>query len=61
MKVTFCCTGTPPEPWLQGLRNALPQAAVTSTSFLLSTGETFPSTSARTRMVVQPPLDLPIA
>jgi len=24
MKLVFCCTGTPPEPWLQGLRAALP-------------------------------------
>ena len=29
MRVTFCCTGTKPEPWLAGLRLALPQAEVT--------------------------------
>ena len=28
MKITFCCTGTEPEPWLAGLRAALPQAWV---------------------------------
>ena len=28
MKVTFCCTGTKPEPWLDGLRAALPGAQV---------------------------------
>ena len=28
MKVTFCCTGTKPEPWLDGLRAALPSAEV---------------------------------
>lgn len=28
MKITFCCTGTEPEPWLAGLRAALPQAEV---------------------------------
>ena len=28
MKVTFCCTGTKPEPWLDGLRAALPGAEV---------------------------------
>lgn len=28
MKLTFCCTNTPPEPWLQGLRAALPGADV---------------------------------
>ncbi len=28
MNITFCCTGTKPEPWLQGLRAALPGAAV---------------------------------
>lgn len=28
MKVTFCCTGTQPEPWLDGLRAALPGAEV---------------------------------
>ena len=28
MKVTFCCTDTPPQPWLQGLRQALPGAEV---------------------------------
>jgi glyoxylate/hydroxypyruvate reductase A len=28
MKITFCCTGTEPEPWLAGLRAALPQAQV---------------------------------
>jgi glyoxylate/hydroxypyruvate reductase A len=25
MRITFCCTGTAPEPWLQGLRAALPE------------------------------------
>jgi len=29
MRITFCCTGTAPEPWLQGLRAALPEAEVT--------------------------------
>ena len=28
MKITFCCTGTKPEPWLAGLRSALPGADV---------------------------------
>jgi glyoxylate/hydroxypyruvate reductase len=28
MNITFCCTGTPAEPWLAGLRAALPEAAV---------------------------------
>lgn len=28
MKITFCCTGTKPEPWLAGLRAALPGAQV---------------------------------
>jgi len=28
MKITFCCTGTKPEPWLKGLRAALPGAEV---------------------------------
>jgi glyoxylate/hydroxypyruvate reductase A len=28
MKVTFCCTNTKPEPWLQGLRAALPDTQV---------------------------------
>ena len=28
MKIAFCCTGTEPEPWLAGLRAALPQARV---------------------------------
>jgi glyoxylate/hydroxypyruvate reductase A len=28
MKITFCCTGTKPEPWLVGLRAALPGADV---------------------------------
>lgn len=28
MKITFCCTGTKPEPWLVGLRSALPGAEV---------------------------------
>jgi len=28
MKITFCCTGTEPEPWLAGLRSALPTAQV---------------------------------
>lgn len=28
MKVTFCCTGTKAEPWLEGLRTALPHAEV---------------------------------
>jgi len=27
--ITFCCTATAPEPWLQGLRAALPGAEVT--------------------------------
>ncbi len=29
MRITFCCTGTAPEPWLLGLRAALPEAEVT--------------------------------
>jgi len=29
MKITFCCTDTKPEPWLQGLQSALPQAHIT--------------------------------
>lgn len=28
MRITFCCTGTAPEPWLQGLHAALPGADV---------------------------------
>ena len=28
MKIAFCCTGTKPEPWLSGLRAALPGAEV---------------------------------
>ena len=28
MNITFCCTNTPAEPWLQGLRAALPGACV---------------------------------
>jgi glyoxylate/hydroxypyruvate reductase A len=28
MRITFCCTGTKAEPWLQGLRAALPEATV---------------------------------
>ena len=28
MNITFCCTHTDPEPWLAGLRMALPQAQV---------------------------------
>ena len=28
MKITFCCTDTKPEPWLQGLASALPQADI---------------------------------
>ena len=30
MNITFCCTDTKAEPWLQGLRAALPQAHVTA-------------------------------
>lgn len=29
MKITFCCAGTPAEPWLASLRQALPQAQLT--------------------------------
>jgi len=29
MKITFCCTGTKPEPWLAGLHAVLPGAEVT--------------------------------
>lgn len=29
MKITFCCTDTPSEPWLQGLACALPGADIT--------------------------------
>ena len=28
MRISFCCTGTKPEPWLDGLRAALPNAIV---------------------------------
>ena len=28
MKITYCCTGTNPEPWLEGLRAAFPGADV---------------------------------
>ena len=28
LRIAFCCTRTEPEPWLQGLRAALPQAQV---------------------------------
>ncbi|MGH6626770.1 MAG: glyoxylate/hydroxypyruvate reductase A, partial [Burkholderiaceae bacterium] len=28
MRISFCCTDTKAEPWLQGLRAALPQAQV---------------------------------
>ncbi|MDO8319592.1 glyoxylate/hydroxypyruvate reductase A [Rhodoferax sp.] len=28
MNITFCCTNTDPEPWLAGLRAALPQAKI---------------------------------
>lgn len=28
MRIAFCCTDTPPEPWLQGLRAALPTVTV---------------------------------
>lgn len=28
MNITFCCTDTPAEPWLHGLRAALPEATV---------------------------------
>ncbi|MDB5847042.1 MAG: glyoxylate/hydroxypyruvate reductase [Rhodoferax sp.] len=28
MRITFCCTGTKAEPWLQGLRAALPEATI---------------------------------
>lgn len=28
MRIVFCCTGTAPEPWLAGLRAALPEADV---------------------------------
>jgi glyoxylate/hydroxypyruvate reductase A len=28
LRITFCCSGTEPEPWLQGLRAALPGAEV---------------------------------
>ena len=28
MKITFCCSGTEPAPWLAGLRAALPQAQI---------------------------------
>lgn len=29
MRISFCCTDTKPDPWLEGLRTALPQAEVT--------------------------------
>ena len=29
MRISFCCSDTRPEPWLEGLRAALPEAAVT--------------------------------
>lgn len=28
MRITFCCTGTKAQPWLEGLRAALPEAAI---------------------------------
>jgi len=28
MRISFCCTDTKPEPWLAGLRAALPQASI---------------------------------
>ncbi len=28
MRISFCCTGTKPGPWIEGLRAALPQAQV---------------------------------
>ena len=28
MRISFCCTDTPPEPWLQDLRTALPDADI---------------------------------
>ena len=28
MRIAFCCTNTKPEPWLEGLRAALPQAEI---------------------------------
>lgn len=28
MKITFCCTNAPPEPWLAGFRQMLPQASI---------------------------------
>ncbi len=28
MRISFCCTGTPSEPWIAALRSALPQAQV---------------------------------
>jgi glyoxylate/hydroxypyruvate reductase len=28
MRISFCCTGTPPEPWLAAFRAVLPQAVV---------------------------------
>jgi glyoxylate/hydroxypyruvate reductase A len=28
MRIAFCCTDTRPEPWLEGLRSALPEAEV---------------------------------
>ncbi|CAN5559884.1 glyoxylate/hydroxypyruvate reductase A [soil metagenome] len=28
MNITFCCTNTPPEPWLAGFRQALPRASI---------------------------------
>ncbi len=28
MRISFCCTGTPPEPWLAAFRSLLPQAVV---------------------------------
>ena len=28
LRITFCCPGTEPEPWLAGLRAALPQAEI---------------------------------
>ena len=29
MNISFCCTDTPPAPWLQGLQAALPDAVIT--------------------------------
>jgi glyoxylate/hydroxypyruvate reductase A len=49
MRISFCCTDTRPEPWLEGLRAALPEAEVS----LWQAGE--PSEPADYAVVWAPP------